>query len=514
MESYKGKYLRTYFWSGISMILNFFSMFIVAPLTTSMPEVYGIYSLCISFNIFLQYADLGFLDAGRKYAAEAYAVNNVEKEKKYVGTSMSIYVCMTLVLFMFALFFSVNPEYLIKDIQKSEYFDIARQLLFILALTFPLSIIQKFCGLIYMVRIEIYKIQSFQIIGSIVKLASVPLYFFNKKYDIVGYYLFCEFINMIINFLVLWYSKSIGYGMKSIFGCLQFDKQIFDEIKPLAISGFISVIGWVSYYELDTVAISVLLGANAVAIYALGKQIHTFVRSLVSIVFSPYPVRVNYFIGQNDLEGLKSFFYKLAEMFSFVFIPIVVIALYAKPFVIAWVGYEYEESAVIIQLMVLTFILHHVTGLGSSIVYGLNKVRDLLKIAFIQPSIFWIGVLLTYKYLGVESFAIFKLLTCLISEILYCYLVCNYLEYDKKLFYWSLVFKPIVVIAMTCCAIRLFSSPLIESVNKGHRDLLFVIFIMGVCCVGGLLANFVFNKSLRVESVGIMRVVWNHFKNN
>ena len=487
-------------------------MFIVAPLTTSMPEAYGVYSLCISFNIFLRYADLGFVVAGRKYAAEAFAVNNHEKEKQYVGTSMSIYGGMSLILFVFALFFSAFPEFLIKDIEESPYYDIAHQLLLILAITFPLSIIQKFSSLIYSVRIEEYKIQSFQIIGSIIKIASVPLYFFHNRYDIVGYYLFCVIINLSINLIVLWYSKNIGYGFQEFIRCLKFDKQIFNEIKPLALSGFASVIGWITYYELDTVGVSVLLGANAVAIYAVGKSIQQFVRSLVGIVFSPYPVRINYFIGQKDYKGLKNFFYNLVELFSIIIIPIVAIVLYAKPFVIAWVGHDYEQSVFVLQMLVLTFVLHHVTSQGSSVIYGLNKVKDVLKIAFIQPFFFWIGVFATYRFWGVESFAIFKLAACLVTEFFYCYLVRKYLEYGKLELYWKLLLKPLIIIGGSCFLFFSFSYSMVKDVNKSRIDFMIVLLVMSVCCLFALIVDWFYNKSLRCEvkwlkNVGLLK--WN-----
>ena len=267
------------------------------------------------------------------------------------------------------------------------------------------------------------------------------------------------------------------------------------------------MIGWITYYELDTVGVSVLLGANAVAIYAVGKSIQQFVRSLVGIVFSPYPVRINYFIGQKDFEGLKSFFYQLSELFSIIIIPIIVIVLYAKPFVTAWVGSDYEESALIMQLLVLTFIAHHVTSQGSQVIYGLNKVKDVLKIAFIQPIFFWLGVFATYRLWGVESFAIFKLTACMVTECYYLYLVRKYLEYNKKVFYWGLVVKPLVVIMTTCLFFWFMTMPALEGVNKGHRDLLLVAVVIGASCFVAGLVDVYFNKTLREELSMVLKKV-------
>ena len=60
-------------------------MFVVIPYLTSNPTIYGIYSVCISFSIFLAYADLGFMGAGQKYAAEYFARKEYDEEIKVIG---------------------------------------------------------------------------------------------------------------------------------------------------------------------------------------------------------------------------------------------------------------------------------------------------------------------------------------------------------------------------------------------------------------------------------------------
>lgn len=513
MVGYRKNYLKTYLWSGLSLVLNFVSMFIVAPLTTTMPEAYGVYSLCVGFGIFLRYADLGFIDAGRKYAAEAFAVRNHELEKKYIGTSIFVYGAMTIVLFFMALFFSRYPELLIKDIDKSPFYDLSRQFLLILALTFPLSIIQKFCSLIYVIRIEEYKIQCFQILGSMVKISSVPLYFFNNRYDIVGYYLFCEIINIIVSIIILYRSKGVGYGFKEFVKCLRIDKTVLKEITPLALSGFTAVLSWIAYYELDSIGISVLLGANAVAIYTVAKSLQTFVRSLVGIAFSPYPARINYFIGQKDLDGLKRFYFQLCETFSIIIIPIVTIVLFAKPLVFSWVGVEYEDSCFILQLLVMTFIIHHITSQANTVVYGLNKVKDIIKLAVIQPFFFWIGVLATYKIWGVNCFAIFKLVACLVTGIYYCLLVRKYLGYNIKVLYWDLLSKPLLVIGTSCSLYWFLVNPLLDNVSKSHKDLILVGLVMAIGCFVVLTVDFLINKSLKSELYSLVQTVIKKVRN-
>lgn len=56
--------------------------------------LYGIYSICISLTIFYNYADVGFLSAGQKYAAESYAKGDRTGE-------MSIISFTAFILFLF-----------------------------------------------------------------------------------------------------------------------------------------------------------------------------------------------------------------------------------------------------------------------------------------------------------------------------------------------------------------------------------------------------------------------------
>ena len=90
-KSYFRNYLNTYFWQTISIVLGFLSMFIVTPYITSNPSTYGIYMVCMSITVFLSYADLGFLGAGQKFAAEYYAKGDRDSEVKIIGFSIPGY---------------------------------------------------------------------------------------------------------------------------------------------------------------------------------------------------------------------------------------------------------------------------------------------------------------------------------------------------------------------------------------------------------------------------------------
>lgn len=80
--TYRRNYLLIYFWQSLSILLGFLSLFVVVPYLSSDKILFGIYSVCTSLTIFFSYADLGFVSAGVKYAAEYFIQGNKEKEVK------------------------------------------------------------------------------------------------------------------------------------------------------------------------------------------------------------------------------------------------------------------------------------------------------------------------------------------------------------------------------------------------------------------------------------------------
>ena len=152
--------------------MGFLSLLIVVPLISSNQEIYGIYAICISLSAFLQYTDIGFMDAGYKYAAESYGVNDQRTETKILGFVYFVSF-LFLLIFIFALvFLAFNPNELIRDL-KTENFKIARDLLLILAVSSPIIVMQRFAQAVFAIRIQDYIIQRIMVLANIVKILSV-----------------------------------------------------------------------------------------------------------------------------------------------------------------------------------------------------------------------------------------------------------------------------------------------------------------------------------------------------
>ena len=153
-KSYTKNYFKIYAAQLFAVVFNVLSLVIVIPYLSNNPGVYGIYSLCISFTIFLSYADLGFLNAGYKYASEYYAKNNKQKEIEITGFVSFILAVFIFILAVVLILLAFHPYWLIKNITGAKDIYIAKNLLLILALFSPNMILQRMLQIIYGVRVH------------------------------------------------------------------------------------------------------------------------------------------------------------------------------------------------------------------------------------------------------------------------------------------------------------------------------------------------------------------------
>jgi len=462
-------------------------MFIVIPYLSSEPTIYGIYSVCISFSIFLAYADLGFMGAGQKYAAEYFAKGNQKEEIKVIGFTNFI-LLLFLLLFTIAFFMlSQNPSLLVKGLDSLENHRIASSLLLILAIFTPTTLLQRLLQMIFGIRMEDFIVQRTNIVGSLIKILSVLWFFRNGKYDIVGYFLFTQIINFIAALLTLFIArKRYNYNFKALIGELRFNKAAFDKTKGLAFASLFITVSWILYYELDSVAIGKFLGAGQVAIYAIGLTILSFFRSILGILFSPFNVRFNHFIGMGDEDALRSFFLQIVVILApIVILPIIVIAIFARPIILTWVGNHYTESIVVVQFLVFCNVFAFVTYPTSFMLVAKERQKALYFVNAILPLVFWIGIFVTIKVWGVNAFAIFKLVAFICSavilyQLMIKYLKLNWIDSFKKIF--SPMFFPILFLIATSVTIERFLPG-----EKSKLNLLIVAAVMG----GLLLISFV-----------------------
>jgi O-antigen/teichoic acid export membrane protein len=239
--------------------------------------------------------------------------------------------------------------------------------------------------------------------------------------------------------------KLYNYDFRTLFSSIRFSKQVFSKTKNLAFTSLYLTITWILYYELDPATIGKFIGAKEVAVYAIGLTVLSFFRSILGILFSPFSARFNHFIGTKDEAGLKNIYLQVTTMMApLVVIPILTVSLLAKPLVLSWVGTNYLDSVEITRFLVLCNLFAFITYPAGMLLMAQERVKEMYAVSTLIPLVFWGGIILTYSFFGLKSFAIFKCIAFGIAAIVYYFIMLKFLKIN---FIQSLteIFRPILL---------------------------------------------------------------------
>ena len=508
--SYRKKYISTYIWQALSIITGFLSLFVVVPYLSTNKVIYGVYSLCTSLTVFFSYADLGFLNSARKYGAEYYVQGRTRDEMKVIGfvTFLMLLVFATLAVILAV--FAVSPTILMPELESgTEEYNVASQLLIILAFSSIIIFCQRILSVIYSIRVEEYKIQRLFIFGNLIKIASIFYFFTGGRYMIVGFYFFFQLVNLIVVFIALIGTRNYDYRIKEFISFIHFDKFIFKQTISLSVASLIGMLAMILYYELDQIAISHLLGVGTVAVYGIALTLLNLVRSYSSLVYSPYSARFNHFVGLGDEEGLQRFVRKqIVVLTPILLFPVLVLALLAEPFVLSWVGLDYKESVALVTIMVFCFVPGVLTNPLSSYFYSKERSKELNIISIVQPLLYWAVIFIAYSFIGISSFAISKVVAPTVAAIAYWVIYKRlFVQKGQQVVNITDALIHILIPSVVCVACCLFAKQFMFF-EKSTAGLIVNVVVMIICIIPTMVACVAVNKELRATVVDYMSVVF------
>lgn len=417
-KSYNSNYLKIYFWKIFRIITGILSMTIVLPLISSNTSIYGIYVLCISITSFLQYTDLGFLSAGQKYASEYFALNDMKNEIKMLSFVHFIMFVFLLICICVILYFSWQPNIIIPDLDRGNT-KVASSLFFILGVTSPFILMQRYAQSIFTIRIKDDIYQKIDLIVNILKIGCVYFFQENNYVDIINYFIFIQILNILTVLISFSFIKyKYAYDLKLILKSFRFDAIVYNKTKALAVSTMISTVSWVIFFQMDSFIISKTFGINSVAIYAIPFFLLSFINSLYNTIYYPFLFRFNHFIVSKNHERLYNFSAKIFEFtFPLFILPITVLILLMKPLIIGWVGLGYNDSIIIGQILLGSLYFIFITMPYSYLLLSLEKTRIININSLLLPIIFLGLTLLLKSSISLLAVAIAKTTAFFISSI-------------------------------------------------------------------------------------------------
>jgi O-antigen/teichoic acid export membrane protein len=468
--SYARNYLKIYLWQGLSMVLNIGSMAIVTPRLTSSPAIYGIYALCISATIFLQYADIGFLGAAHKYASEAYARQDREGEMRAIG--FAGFVLLTFIALYTAgiLVCAWRPALLIKDLHAVGDAAIASRLLVILAAFSPITLVQRFLQLVYGIRVEDYIYQRMALLLGVFRIAAVYWFFAPDRYDIVGYFFATQAANLVLLLVAVLIARArYRYDFGALLRHVRFSRLAYGHMKGLAFSSLYTTALWVAFYELDLFAIGKLLGPGSVAVYAIGFTLLGFLRGILGTLYAPFSARFNHFRGLGQEAELKAFFFRVMALTApLATLPIVAFAGVNHAFILSWVGSPYAGAAPLAVLLTMGYAYAFISFPASILIMAQERVKEMNLLSTVVTVCVWAGIFFTYRRLDVLAFAIFKFAGFSMYAAFYAWAAFAYLRGERGALIRQCLLPLAAAVAVELACLRWMEPFLPTTKGKGH----------------------------------------------
>ena len=482
-------------------------MFIVIPFLSKDPSIFGIYSICISLGIFLNYADLGFLKSTKKYAAEFYARNDRTNEMKFLGFGSFILMIFTLLLTIVIFWFSYNPDLLIKELHSNRTFKIASDLLLILAIFTPGTIFKRLIEMIFEIRLENFIVRRVFLFASLITIFSVFYFFGNNNYMIVEYFFFfkiIDFLAVLISFFIA--KNKYSYDILKLFSYIKFDFSVYNKSYKLAYSGLYMMFSWVLFYEIDQIFIGKYLGSQKVAIYAIAFSFSIIFRQIFGIIFRPFVERSNHLIGLNDEKGLKKLIISLIIITCpLTVIPTFAFSLFSKSIILSWVGIEYYESINLAVFLSLNFSFAFITYPMDMFLLAKEKIKYLYVSATMLPLIYWIGIFVTISDLGVFSLGIFKFTGTVFVVSFYIYILIKSLNISYNFFFSKITFPLVIPLSIVFVASILLNNYLNFQVSK--VNFIINLIITGMVILVSLFISYYTSREIKL----IVRNIYNNF---
>lgn len=505
-------YLKIYFWRILSLVTGFLSLLIVVPHLSSDPEIYGVYSVCIAFTLYLSYADIGFLSAGQKYAAEAFARGNRKDEVEVLGFTAAILLLMILPFAIAMIFCYTNPGLLISDLSV-EGKEVASKIFLVSGTLFPIQVVfQRITQTILIIRIKEFISLRVDVVFNLLKIASIFYFFHGESYMIVEYYLFAIVMTIAGSLIVLMIiRRTEKYNLLALLKSIQLSKKWYYHTSKLAFSSLVLTIGWIIYYEIDLILIGKWLTPNDVAIYAIGFTILNFLRNLWNIVFSPFSQRFNHYVALDSGSKLRDMIKRIIDYtLPLSIIVTLVLFLSAEKLVYYWVGEYYEDSVLIVQVLILGTGFSFVTKPSSFYFTANTEYKFIYILGIMVPIIFCLGVAIllpSYNLVGLAIAKSIAMFSGLVISIVGISKIYNPLILIRK---WSinlLLLSMLIIYLVNVILLNLFTDQF-----KSTANLVLLVLIMGMVIIVSYVLILLTKKEQRQDIMWIKNKVFSRLK--
>lgn len=370
---------------------------------------YGLYTLIGAFVGYLSIMDLGLNNTIVRYVSKYRAENDKKGEENFLGTTMMIYVLISLIIVIagIVLYYQLDRIFgdslTLSEMEKAKAMFVI--LIFNLGITLPGGAFTAICNA--------YEKFVFPRALNIIKylIRSLLVYvILTQGADSIGLVILDTVVNVATIALTFSYSY---FKLKVRFRFKSFNKVMVGEIFTYSVWIFIFAIISQLQWKGGQMIIGMRLNTTEVAIYAVGIMLGTYYGAFsgaISNLFLPRATQMT--VKKATHRELTNMMVKIARfsLFSLIIIFIGFVIL-GKEFIYLWVGDTYEKSYLIAIIIMIGYTLPLIQTFANSLLEAnkLFKFKTLVYFLFLSAGTL-IGYFIVTKH-GVVS-VIISLVSC------------------------------------------------------------------------------------------------------
>lgn len=360
---------------------------------------YGLYALIGSFVAYLTLMDLGLNNTIIRFVSRYRSLNNIEEERKFLGTVMLIYTGISVVLVIIGIILYYNLGKIFNDSLTADQIADAKTmfviLVFNLAITLPGGSFTAICNA--------YEQFVFPRLIAIIKYVLRALTVV-AILSLGGNAVSLVIIDTLFNVLVVVLSAIyVLVRLKVRFRFVEKDLGIVKQILSYSIWIFLLSVTGNFLWNIGQFFLGIETSAEEVAVFAIGIMLGGFYGSFSTAVSSLFLPRATQMSINSTKEELLEMMIKIGRIslmiLMFIFTGFISIG---RDFIFLWVGKDYDNSWIVASLMMAAYTIPLIQNFANSLIEAYNKVAYKVKVYLICFSFGLLtGYVLALKYQSV-----------------------------------------------------------------------------------------------------------------
>lgn len=370
--------------SYVNIVLHAVIGFVYVPLLLHYigKSEYGLYQLIGSFIAYFSIMDFGLTAAVVRFYAKYKAINDKIGMENILAIAVKGYGIIALILFIVGVICYINLDVIFATSMTIAELETAKTLFLLLLFNIVITLTTM------MFRAVINANERFLFLKGTETLQMVlqPVFII----------LVLQQYPNAVAIAVVQTMLNIGLIIARCYYCFvklkirikfhYFDKQLFNDIKNLALSVFIVVLIDQVFFKTNQIILGIFSGTAAVAVYSISSLIYMNYMALSTAISGVYLPHITEIVVKNEpVKKLSDLFIQIGRC-QYYLLALVAsgFIIFGKDFINIWAGRDFEEAYWVTLLIIIPFTIDLIQNIGLSIMQAQNKYDFRAKVYFVM----------------------------------------------------------------------------------------------------------------------------------